>query len=274
MAASCLPKRQMVTSGLPSGRSLCQGQALTWQALLQQAVQQVLTRNTSLPTATAAAQHQSWQQATPPGDDSQPSCILLLLELCPSAEGQHLSYSQHTSWPRCTGAASSDQQVWRLQDTPRHSKIMAIAAHILGPWGIRRHGRVSTHSPQSAACSVTPNAMLLRCRDKARQLFSDGLQMALPDVPGGDVAFASAEVECAMYAASGGVNKEYMKISRRLSFNIKDANNPDLRRKVLAGDVTGKPSPRYARCRLHVLHVCHTVRALMVSVWKLCHGLT
>jgi hypothetical protein len=81
----------------------------------------------------------------------------------------------------------------------------------------------------------------LSCRrDKARQLFSDGLQMALPEVPGGDVAFASAEVECAMHAASGGVNKEYTKKSRRLSFNIRDPNNPDLRRRVLAGDVTGK----------------------------------
>lgn len=71
MAASCHPshpKRQMVTSGLPSGRSLCQGQALTWQGLLQQAAQQVLTRSRPLPTATAAPQHQSWQQATPPGD--------------------------------------------------------------------------------------------------------------------------------------------------------------------------------------------------------------
>ena len=85
--------------------------------------------------------------------------------------------------------------------------------------------------------------VLLQCRDKARQLFSDGLQMALPDVPGGDVAFASAEVECAMYAASGGVNKDYKTITRRLSFNIKDPKNPDLRRKVLAGDVTGKHTP-------------------------------
>lgn len=113
--------------------------------------------------------------------------------------------------------------------------------------------------------------MLLRRRDKARQLFSDGLQMALPDVPGGDVAFASAEVECAMYAASGGVNKEYVKISRRLSFNIKDANNPDLRRKVLAGDVTGKRSPLHIQDRFHTLHVRHTLRVLMVSARDLCH---
>lgn len=76
-------------------------------------------------------------------------------------------------------------------------------------------------------------------RDKARQLFSDGLQMALPEVPGGDVAFASAEVECAMHAASGGVNKDYRMKSRKLTFNIKDPRNPDLRRRVLAGDVTG-----------------------------------
>jgi transcription elongation factor S-II len=84
---------------------------------------------------------------------------------------------------------------------------------------------------------------MLCCRDKARQLFSDGLQMALPEVPGGDVAFASAEVECAMYASCGGVTKDYRTMTRRLSFNIKDPKNPDLRRRVLAGDVTGKTAP-------------------------------
>ncbi|CAK0785785.1 hypothetical protein CVIRNUC_008996 [Coccomyxa viridis] len=75
-------------------------------------------------------------------------------------------------------------------------------------------------------------------RDRARQLFSDGLQMALPDVPNGDVAFACSEVECAIYAAAGGVNKDYKAKSRRLSFNIKDPRNPDLRRRVLKGEIT------------------------------------
>ena len=64
--------------------------------------------------------------------------------------------------------------------------------------------------------------------------------MALPDVPNGDVAFACSEVECAIYAAAGGVNKDYKAKSRRLSFNIKDPRNPDLRRRVLKGEITGK----------------------------------
>jgi len=69
--------------------------------------------------------------------------------------------------------------------------------------------------------------------------------MALPDVPDGDVAFASAEVESAMYRVFGGVNRNYKTKSRSLSFNIKDPKNPDLRRRVLAGDVTGKASTLY-----------------------------
>ena len=41
------------------------------------------------------------------------------------------------------------------------------------------------------------DSCMVCCKDKAWQLTLDGLQMALPDVPGGDVAFASAEVKCA-----------------------------------------------------------------------------
>ena len=120
----------------------------------------------------------------------------------------------------------------------------------------------------SAACCVMLNTTLLQYRDRARHLFSDGLQMALPEVPGGDVAFASAEVECAMYAASGGVNKEYMKISRRLSFNIKDPKNPDLRRKVLAGDVTGKHTPLQQTTSSTAPHAISPWYPLCVTAWS------
>lgn len=98
--------------------------------------------------------------------------------------------------------------------------------------------------------------MLWSCRDRARQLFSDGLQMALPDVPDGDVAFASAEVESAMYRVFGGVNRNYKTKSRSLSFNIKDPKNPDLRRRVLAGDVTGEALILYSNrvvCRKQIV---------------------
>ena len=79
--------------------------------------------------------------------------------------------------------------------------------------------------------------------------------MAMPDVPNGDVAFACSEVECAIYAAAGGVNKDYKAKSRRLSFNIKDPKNPDLRRRVLKGEITGK---RTIHCYLNCCFgFCH-----------------
>ena len=106
---------------------------------------------------------------------------------------------------------------------------------------------------QSAASVADIRSAFLR--DRARQLFSDGLQMAMPDVPNGDVAFACSEVECAIYAAAGGVNKDYKAKSRRLSFNIKDPRNPDLRRRVLKGEITGKIA-MYC-CPQHCFYFCH-----------------
>ena len=42
-----------------------------------------------------------------------------------------------------------------------------------------------------------------------------------------------------MFKQNGGVNTAYKTKYRSLSFNLKDINNPDLRRKVLAGHIAG-----------------------------------
>ena len=47
----------------------------------------------------------------------------------------------------------------------------------------------------------------------------------------------AAEVEVALFQHGGGVTAEYKAKFRSLSFNLKDANNPDLRRRVLSGEV-------------------------------------
>ena len=92
--------------------------------------------------------------------------------------------------------------------------------------------------------------------------------MAMPDVPNGDVAFACSEVECAIFAAAGGVNKDYKAKSRRLSFNIKDPKNPDLRRRVLKGEITGKillcwrPDHCFSMGRAAAMHFCCNPQSL------------
>ncbi len=50
----------------------------------------------------------------------------------------------------------------------------------------------------------------------------------------------AAEVEIALFQHGGGVTAEYKAKYRSLSFNLKDSNNPDLRRRVLSGEVAAK----------------------------------
>ena len=49
-------------------------------------------------------------------------------------------------------------------------------------------------------------------------------------------------MEVALFQHGGGVTGEYKAKYRSLSFNLKDSNNPDLRRRVLSGEVAAKVS--------------------------------
>ena len=85
-------------------------------------------------------------------------------------------------------------------------------------------------------CSLT---LVLLCRDKARLLLAEALALAVEDVEDGDPAVRAVDVEKAMLAQNGGVNQKYKAKLRSLAFNLKDANNPDLRRRVLSAEVSG-----------------------------------
>ena len=54
----------------------------------------------------------------------------------------------------------------------------------------------------------------------------------------------AAEMEVALFQHGGGVTAEYKAKFRSLSFNLKDANNPDLRRRVLSREVAAEVPPR------------------------------
>lgn len=74
-------------------------------------------------------------------------------------------------------------------------------------------------------------------RDKIRKLLCDGLAL-VPDAhrQGLDPGEVAAEVELAIYNKYGGnTGAEYSSKVRTLSFNLKDANNPNLRTRVLTG---------------------------------------
>lgn len=74
-------------------------------------------------------------------------------------------------------------------------------------------------------------------RDKVRKNLFDSLVKARGEgVTEGDEAVLACQIETAMYAALDGVSAKYKAKFRQLHFNLKDSNNPDLRRKVLMGE--------------------------------------
>jgi hypothetical protein len=84
-------------------------------------------------------------------------------------------------------------------------------------------------------------------RDKTRQLLADALLLARADAPGADAGAAAADVESAMFRQNGGVTTKYRAKCRSLIFNLRDASNPDLRRRVLSGEIGGECIPRVKR---------------------------
>ena len=76
-------------------------------------------------------------------------------------------------------------------------------------------------------------------RDKARLLLAEALALAAAEVPGSHPSARAVDLEKAILAQNTSVNPRYKAKLRSLAFNLKDANNPDLRRRVLAGEISG-----------------------------------
>lgn len=68
-------------------------------------------------------------------------------------------------------------------------------------------------------------------RDKLRKNFLDALDPAAGDVPGCDPPAVAAAIEAAMFSHFKGTTKDYKVKYRSLGYNLKDPNNPDLRRR-------------------------------------------
>lgn len=82
---------------------------------------------------------------------------------------------------------------------------------------------------------------IVRCR-RAKQLQLPGVRsadtwatMAVQD--GGKPAQVAGEVESALLKWGGGVTAKYRARFRTISFNLKDAANPDLRRRLLSREI-------------------------------------
>lgn len=74
-------------------------------------------------------------------------------------------------------------------------------------------------------------------------------------------------LESELHSWGGGVTAKYKARFRTLSFNLKDANNPDLRRRVLSGEIVPEVR-RCSCCRVEIdfaLARCHSGDAELVS---------
>ncbi|KAF5830250.1 transcription factor S-II, central domain-containing protein [Dunaliella salina] len=76
-------------------------------------------------------------------------------------------------------------------------------------------------------------------RDKIRKLIAEALSLALASGVDGDPCASAVGVEEAMHTQNGGVNPKYKAKYRNLAFNLKDPKNPELRAKVLTGEIPG-----------------------------------
>lgn len=75
-------------------------------------------------------------------------------------------------------------------------------------------------------------------RDKCRTHFVTALELAVNEgVAGHDPIATGVALETALHLANNGVNQGYKGKFRQLHFNLKDEKNPDLRRKILTGEI-------------------------------------
>lgn len=75
-------------------------------------------------------------------------------------------------------------------------------------------------------------------RDKCRQNLAQAFHLAVGEGVEGDAAVCGVAVENEIFRQAGGaVTQAYKAKFRNLHFNLKDDKNPDLRRKVLGGEI-------------------------------------
>ncbi|XP_071916683.1 uncharacterized protein [Coffea arabica] len=74
------------------------------------------------------------------------------------------------------------------------------------------------------------------CTDKTKDLHAEGGATASEQVKSPEKL--ASEIEAELFKLFGGVNKKYKEKGRSLLFNLKDRNNPDLRERVMSGEIT------------------------------------
>ncbi|KAK3273922.1 hypothetical protein CYMTET_9676 [Cymbomonas tetramitiformis] len=138
----------------------------------------------------------------------------------------------------------------------KHSNqdISEISARLLKKWKTLAKAEAETAQGKTPAKEdqkpvvkeENPPTPVVRTGDKTRDSLAEKLTDALKqcyeeseDVAGmGDPKSIGASIESELFKkCNKEINKDYRLKFRSLSFNLKDSRNPDLRRKVLSGDI-------------------------------------
>ena len=144
--------------------------------------------------------------------------------------------------PAADAAASVSQQPEQGEDEPSKPEPQPEEA---GPSSEPQdrasdgYEQLSSPAGQQAKLVLKPAKTGDDMRDKIRELLAEILAGALSADFFGDPCRAAVDVEDAMFRQNGGVNQKYKARYRTLSYNLKAADNPELRRKVLAGLIPG-----------------------------------
>ena len=169
---------------------------------------------------------------------------------------------------RSTGGAASsssglpgdDAAVGDSADASRPTVNAGDAQQQQAPSGSRPSlPPVPTQAAAAAAAAAVPSKTGDARRDRIRQLLSDALALVPLDERGGaDPGAVGAAVEDAVHAKYGGSGPDYSAKVRSLSFNLKDPANPDLRTRVLRGNVTPQVSAVLGGwgVRMHCVRTC------------------
>mmetsp|Transcript_26665 Transcript_26665/g.67928 ORF Transcript_26665/g.67928 Transcript_26665/m.67928 type:complete len:304 (-) Transcript_26665:396-1307(-) len=158
--------------------------------------------------------------------------------------------TKHTS-SKIAEAANSAVEAWkecvRLEQASKTGSKSASVPSQQGSTGNNKEASQEQGGAGSQGMErATSNKLVLEpaktgddTRDKIRKLLAEALATALSGDLFGDPCATAVDVEEAMYNQNGGVNAKYKAKYRTLSFNLKDPKNPELRGKVLTGEIPG-----------------------------------
>jgi len=158
--------------------------------------------------------------------------------------GKKINKLSKSSNSTIAAAASQVVQAWKetikqqQESKPSTSSGPLPASGSQGSLNRLQSNSSGSLAPEAARKSKPPPSSGNTKRDRIRTLLSEGLLMVPQADADADAGKVAADVESAVFNLYPNMGADYAAKVRSLSFNLKDPNNPDLRRNVLAGSIS------------------------------------